>query len=73
MTRLLFMTRCCTQGATRDKRDGYRSLRCMRDLEAGMVITVEPGCYFNDYILDAALADESKVRSMRLALGCCFA
>lgn len=43
-------------------RDGYRSLRCCLPLRAGMVITVEPGVYFNDFSLDKALADPDQAR-----------
>lgn len=45
------------EGVTRSEEPGLRSLRAGRRLEAGMVITVEPGVYFIDAVLDPALAD----------------
>jgi Xaa-Pro dipeptidase len=44
-------------GVPRSAEPGLRSLRCGRPLEAGMVITVEPGLYFIDAVLEPALAD----------------
>uniref|UniRef100_A0A061RJ50 Xaa-Pro dipeptidase n=1 Tax=Tetraselmis sp. GSL018 TaxID=582737 RepID=A0A061RJ50_9CHLO len=39
-------------------RPSYRALRMARELEEGMVVTVEPGCYFNSFLLLPALEDE---------------
>lgn len=45
-------------GVERSDRPGYRNLRMKRTLEKDQVITVEPGCYFIDSILDEAIVDE---------------
>eukprot|EP00192_Tetraselmis_astigmatica_P004654 CAMPEP_0117698338 /NCGR_PEP_ID=MMETSP0804-20121206/29707_1 /TAXON_ID=1074897 /ORGANISM="Tetraselmis astigmatica, Strain CCMP880" /LENGTH=495 /DNA_ID=CAMNT_0005512645 /DNA_START=73 /DNA_END=1560 /DNA_ORIENTATION=- len=39
----------------RSSEPGFKSLRTARVLEEGMVITVEPGCYFNPFLLEPAL------------------
>jgi len=49
----------------RSTRPGLSKLRTARRVEAGMVLTVEPGCYFINVLLDAALADERRSRFMR--------
>ena len=43
---------------------GYKSLRLGRALEANMVLSVEPGIYFNDYNLDLALANPEQVGAL---------
>jgi Xaa-Pro dipeptidase len=50
------------EGTARIDEPGIRSLRCGRKLEVGMVITVEPGVYFIDAVLEPALADSIKSR-----------
>jgi Xaa-Pro dipeptidase len=37
-------------------------LRCLRKLEVGMFITVEPGVYFNDPTLDKALRNPNQAK-----------
>eukprot|EP01112_Ceratiomyxa_fruticulosa_P013576 TRINITY_DN381_c0_g1_i1.p1 TRINITY_DN381_c0_g1~~TRINITY_DN381_c0_g1_i1.p1 ORF type:complete len:495 (+),score=92.82 TRINITY_DN381_c0_g1_i1:845-2329(+) len=44
-------------GPKRVDEPGVRKLRTARVLEEGMYITVEPGCYFIDILLDKALKD----------------
>uniref|UniRef100_A0A1B0FV12 Xaa-Pro dipeptidase n=1 Tax=Lutzomyia longipalpis TaxID=7200 RepID=A0A1B0FV12_LUTLO len=41
---------------------GFKSLRFARPLQAGMYVTVEPGCYFIDILLDRALKDPQQSR-----------
>ncbi|XP_037493160.1 xaa-Pro dipeptidase isoform X2 [Jatropha curcas] len=43
------------KGPEKSKEPGLRSLRTARELEEGMVITVEPGCYFIDAVLEPAI------------------
>jgi len=44
-----------TDGPERSTEPGLKSLRTSRVLQAGMVLTIEPGIYFNPYTIDDAL------------------
>jgi Xaa-Pro dipeptidase len=52
------------KGVERIDEPGIRSLRCGRDLQAGMVITVEPGIYFIRALLEPALANPALSRHL---------
>jgi hypothetical protein len=50
------------RGVLRVDEPGLKALRCARKLQEGMVLTVEPGIYFNGYQIDKGLANPEQVR-----------
>eukprot|EP00457_Paulinella_chromatophora_P002072 gb/GEZN01002076.1/.p1 GENE.gb/GEZN01002076.1/~~gb/GEZN01002076.1/.p1 ORF type:complete len:740 (-),score=105.13 gb/GEZN01002076.1/:390-2609(-) len=50
------------EGPPRPSRPGVKWLRTQRELKAGMVITVEPGLYFNEPLLIAALKTPAQAK-----------
>ena len=55
------------KGVDRIDRPGLRFLRARRDLQPGMVVTIEPGCYFIPALLKPALEDEEQRRFLNRA------
>ncbi|KAK9165661.1 hypothetical protein Scep_000852 [Stephania cephalantha] len=45
------------QGTERPTEPGLKALRTTRELKEGMVLTVSPGCYFNETLLKKAMED----------------
>ncbi|KAI9597568.1 peptidase M24, structural domain-containing protein [Syncephalis fuscata] len=60
------------KGVPRIPEPGLRYLRMRRKLEEGMVVTVEPGCYFVDTLLDEALEDPKKACYLNPEVVACF-
>ena len=49
-------------GGTIDKPDGHPYLRMTRELAAGMVVTIEPGLYFGDMLMEDLKAGDNAKR-----------
>ena len=43
----------------RDMRPGLKNLRTIREMKPGMIITIEPGVYFRDFLLNGELGKEA--------------
>ncbi|KAJ3022929.1 hypothetical protein HKX48_004840 [Thoreauomyces humboldtii] len=56
------------KGVERLTAPGIKYLRMRRTLEPGMAVTVEPGIYFVDPILDKALADPEQAKFLDVAV-----
>lgn len=54
------------KGVERIERPGIRYLRARRELEPGMVITIEPGIYFIEALLGPAIEDPEKKRFLNV-------
>lgn len=54
------------QGHPQQTLDGYKSLRCCVTLQEGMVLTVEPGVYFNTFALATAAANPAQARFLQM-------
>ena len=55
-------------GVTRPKEDMVKRLRSLRTLEEGMVLTVEPGIYFNHSLLEGAFKDPARAQFLNETL-----
>ncbi len=54
------------KGVDRIDRPGIKFLRARRELQAGMVVTIEPGIYFVPAVLEPAMEDPEKAKYLNL-------